>query len=74
MMGSMELVRKAWVSGGGDGGREARGWLGTAMSGLGVPVEQRAFGAGVQADGLLGARVVSGRIVSLTKVRPTSTG
>jgi hypothetical protein len=37
-------------------------------------LEQRAFGAGVQAGGVLGARVVSGRISSLTKARSTSTG
>jgi hypothetical protein len=77
MTGSMELARKTrktWVSGGGDGGREGNGLAWDRDERIGVLVEQRAFGAGVQAGGVLGARVVSGRILSLTKVRSTSTG
>jgi hypothetical protein len=75
MTGSMELARKTrkpWVSGGGD--RKGKGLAWDRDERIGVPVEQRAFGAGVQAGGVLGARVVSGRILSLTEVRSTSTG
>ena len=72
--GSNELMRKTALSGGGDGGREGKGWAWDRDDRIGVPPEQRAFGAGVQADGVLGARVVAGRISSLTKARSTSTG
>jgi hypothetical protein len=74
MMGSMELVRKTGLGGGGDGGRESHGLAWDHDERIGVPVEQPAVGADVQAGGVLGARVVSGRISSLTKVRSTSTG
>jgi hypothetical protein len=68
------LMRKTALSGGGDGGREGKGWAWDRDDRVGVPPEQRAFGAGVQAGGVLGARVVAGRISSLTKARSTSTG
>jgi hypothetical protein len=77
MTGSMELARKTrktGLSGGGDGGREGTGLAWDRDERIGVPLEQRAVGAGVQAGWVLGARVVSGRILSLTKVGSTSTG
>jgi hypothetical protein len=74
MMGSMEMVRKAGLGGGSDGGRESNGLAWDRDERIRVPVEQPAVGADVQAGGVLGARVVSGRISSLTKARPTSTG
>ena len=67
MTGSMELVRKTGLSGGGDGGREGKGLACNRDDRIGVPLEQRAFGAGVQAGGVRGARVVSARISSLTQ-------
>jgi hypothetical protein len=72
--GSMELVRKTGLSGGGDGGREGKGWAWDRDERIGGPLEQRAVGAGVQAGGVLGARVVWSRISSLTKARLTSPG
>jgi hypothetical protein len=74
MTGSMELVRKPGLRGGGDGGRESNGWAWDRDQRIGVPLEQRAFGAGAPAGGLLAARVGSGRVSSLTKARSTSTG
>ena len=68
------MMRKTALSGGGDGGREGKGWAWERDDRIGVAPEQRAFGAGVQAGGVLGARVVSGRISSLTEARSTSTG
>jgi hypothetical protein len=52
MMGSMELARNTGL-GGGDGGREGNGLAGNRDERIGVPVEQRAFAAGVQAGGVL---------------------
>jgi hypothetical protein len=69
----MEVVRKPGLSGGGDGGREGKGWAWDRDERIGVSLEQRAFGAGVQAGEVLAARVVSGRVSSLTKARSTST-
>jgi hypothetical protein len=75
MTGSRELVRKTGLSGGGDGRCEGGNGLPCNRDErIGVPVEQRAFGAGFQAGGVLGARVVSGRISFLTKARSTSAG
>jgi hypothetical protein len=70
----MELVRKTGLSGGCDRGCESKGLAWDRDERIGVPLEQRAFGAGVQAGGVLGARVVSRRMSSLTKARSTSTG
>ncbi len=72
--GVYELMRKTALSGGGDGGREGKGWSWDRADRIGVAPEQRAGGAGVQVGGMLGARVVAGRISSLTKARSTSTG
>ena len=66
------MMRKTALSGG--GGREGKGWAWDHDDRIGVPPEQRAFGDGVQAGGVLGARVVAGRIPSLPKARSTSTG
>ena len=68
------MMGKTALGGGGDGGREGKRWAWDRDDRIGVPPEQRAFGDGVQAGGVLGARVVSGRISSLTKARSTSTG
>jgi len=70
----MELVRKTGLSGGGDDGREGNGRAWDRDARIGAPLEQRAFGAGVPADGVLGARVVSARVSALTTARSTSTG
>jgi hypothetical protein len=70
----MKLARKTGPRGGSDGGRESKGLAWDRDERIGVPLEQRAFGAGAPAGGVLGARVVSGRVSSLTKTRSTSTG
>jgi hypothetical protein len=42
MTGSMELARKPGLSGGGDGGREGKGWAWDRDERIGVPVLTRA--------------------------------
>jgi hypothetical protein len=72
--GCIELMGKTALGGGGDGGSEGKRWARDRDDRIGVPPSQRACGAGVQAGGVLGARVRAGRIPSLTKARATSTG
>jgi hypothetical protein len=67
-----DLAHKTGLSGGIDG-RERRRSACNLDHRIGGPLEQRAFGTGVQARGALGARVVSARISSPTRTR-SSTG
>ena len=71
-MQDADLVRKTGLSGGGEG-RESNGLACNLDDRSDVPLERRAYAAGVSGRGALGARVVSAPISSPTRTR-SSTG
>jgi len=62
---------KRGLRGGGDG-RERKGLACNLDDRSDVPLEQRAFGAGVSGRAALGARVVSAPISSPTRIRSST--
>jgi len=69
----MGLARKTRLSGGGDGRREGKGLARNRDERIGVPLEQRALGAGVQAGGVTPERSLDQRMDALSRANEVRT-